>query len=123
MCETSEERSSRQHHKSSSCETHVLLPDRHEDYLKNGCRESALPEEDYQRALKAARGCDLMMVLGSSLRITPACDLPGEALSHGAKLAIINLQCTQLDKVKRILMNEREVPMQRFHDVVRDICP
>lgn len=62
-------------------------------------RESALPEEDYQRALQAARGCDLMVVLGSSLRITPACDLPAEALAHGGKLAIINLQRTQLDQV------------------------
>ena len=62
-------------------------------------RESALPEEDYQRALQAARGCDLMVVLGSSLRITPACDLPTEALAHGGKLVIINLQRTQLDQV------------------------
>jgi len=69
--------------------------------------ESALPEEDYQRALRAARGCDLMVVLGSSLRITPACDLPGEALSHGANLAIINLQRTQLDKEAEVLLHAK----------------
>ncbi len=75
-------------------------------------RESALPEEDYQRALQAARGCDLMVVLGSSLRITPACDLPAEALAHGGKLAIINLQRTQLDQVP--LTHPRESERRRF---------
>ena len=65
-----------------------------------GCpRESALPEEDYQRALQAAKGCDLMLVLGSSLRIIPACDLPAETLAAGGKLVIVNLQETHYDQV------------------------
>lgn len=62
-------------------------------------RESPLPEEDYQRALHTAQECDLMLVLGSSLNITPACQIPSKTVAAGGKLVIVNLQPTQLDKV------------------------
>ena len=35
---------------------------------------------------------DLMLCVGSSLRVTPAADMAGETLENGGKMVIINLQ-------------------------------
>lgn len=40
-----------------------------------------------------------MLVLGSSLNITPACQIPSKTVAAGGKLVIVNLQPTKLDKV------------------------
>ena len=39
-----------------------------------------------------------MIVLGSSLRVTPANDIPEETVGAGGKLVIVNLQKTGMDK-------------------------
>ena len=41
--------------------------------------------------------CDFFLVLGSSLVVYPAAGLPQLAKTHGARLAIINEQDTDLD--------------------------
>ncbi len=56
-----------------------------------------LPYREVQLAKEAARLTDLMIVIGSSLEVAPASDLPQLVLRHGAKLVIINLQPTFLD--------------------------
>jgi NAD-dependent SIR2 family protein deacetylase len=38
-----------------------------------------------------------MLVMGSSLKVTPACDLPKLTLKNNGKLVIVNLQKTPLD--------------------------
>jgi NAD-dependent SIR2 family protein deacetylase len=38
-----------------------------------------------------------MIVMGSSLKVTPACDLPRLTLKNNGKLVIVNLQKTPLD--------------------------
>ena len=56
-----------------------------------------MPVEVMRRAEAAARGCDLFIVLGSSLMVYPAAALPLVAKSHGAALAIINREPTDMD--------------------------
>jgi NAD-dependent deacetylase len=56
-----------------------------------------LPLRTYLEAEAESELCDLMLVTGSSLSVTPAADLPLVALQHGAELIIINLQPTPLD--------------------------
>ncbi|MEE9201404.1 MAG: Sir2 family NAD-dependent protein deacetylase [Candidatus Brocadiales bacterium] len=56
-----------------------------------------LPEEAYKGAVQYLRDCDLLLVMGSSLVVYPAADLPGIALGNGAGLIIMNLQPTQYD--------------------------
>ncbi|MCK4490018.1 MAG: hypothetical protein KAU23_07140, partial [Anaerolineales bacterium] len=46
--------------------------------------------------------CDLLLILGSSLTVTPVCDLPYSALGSGAKLIIINRTCTHLDDLAAV---------------------
>ncbi|HKG26769.1 MAG TPA: Sir2 family NAD-dependent protein deacetylase [Thermomicrobiales bacterium] len=57
----------------------------------------ALPREALDRAIDAARACDLMLVVGSSLIVNPAAQLPVLAKRSGARLAIVNRMPTPLD--------------------------
>lgn len=56
-----------------------------------------LPIQVLQSAQKAARDCDLMLVVGSSLEVAPASEIPIIAKRHGAKLVIVNLSTTDTD--------------------------
>jgi len=57
----------------------------------------AMPLEAMRRAEAASRGCDLFIVLGSSLVVYPAAALPMVAKSNGAALVIINREPTNID--------------------------
>jgi NAD-dependent deacetylase len=57
----------------------------------------ALPQKAFEAARSAATNCDLMIVLGTSLTVFPAADLPIIAYEHGAQLVIVNDQATKLD--------------------------
>jgi NAD-dependent deacetylase len=56
-----------------------------------------LPVTVLHRAMAEARGCDLMLVAGSSLEVTPAADIPFLAVDCGARAIVVNLQPTPLD--------------------------
>lgn len=56
-----------------------------------------LPIRELQAAQKAVRASDLMIVVGSSLEVFPASELPTLAKQCGAKLVIINLEPTPAD--------------------------
>lgn len=64
----------------------------------------ALPQNALQAAVQAARGVDLMLVIGSSLVVQPAARLPEIAVASGAKLAIINNEPTPLDHLADVLV-------------------
>ncbi len=56
-----------------------------------------LPYQAFEAAREAARTCDLMLIIGSSLEVAPASELPNLARRAGAKLIIINLTPTDYD--------------------------
>ncbi|WP_269582299.1 SIR2 family NAD-dependent protein deacylase [Roseibium sp. Sym1] len=58
-----------------------------------------MPEEAVHRAAAAAQDCDLFLVLGSSLVVYPAAQLPALAVRSGAELVILNAQETPLDSI------------------------
>jgi NAD-dependent deacetylase len=64
--------------------------------------EEQLPMEEWNRAKGEILNCDLLLVLGSSLTVTPVCDLPYSALSAGAKLIIINNTHTHMDELAAV---------------------
>lgn len=64
-----------------------------------------LPYQQFQAAKDAARACDLMIVVGSSLEVAPASDLPILAKRTGAKLAIINTDPTDMDSLADIVIH------------------
>jgi NAD-dependent deacetylase len=57
------------------------------------------------RAEEETRRCDLFLVLGSSLVVTPAAHFPAKAKQNGARLVILNRDETPLDDVANLVLN------------------
>jgi mono-ADP-ribosyltransferase sirtuin 6 len=72
-----------------------------------------LPERDLTLAFEHSRKSDLFIVVGSSLVVSPAAQMPREALNNGAKLVIINQGETPYDRVAHL----------RFHEKISDVLP
>lgn len=72
-----------------------------------------LPEEELRAAFEHSRKSDLFIVAGSSLVVTPAADMPVEALRAGAKLVIINQGETPLDNRSHL----------RFFEAIGEVLP
>jgi NAD-dependent deacetylase len=64
----------------------------------------SLPEKALREATFYSTHCDLFIVIGSTLIVTPAAFMPSYAVESGAKLAIINLSSTPLDRQASILI-------------------
>lgn len=61
-----------------------------------------LPRNVFDEAQEAARRCDVMLIVGSSLTVAPVSDLPLLALDSGARLIMVNYQKTHLDRYASI---------------------
>ncbi|XP_031492993.1 NAD-dependent protein deacetylase SRT1-like isoform X2 [Nymphaea colorata] len=70
--------------------------------------EDALPPAEMIPATKHCKMADMVLCLGTSLQITPACNLPLKCLRSGGKIIIVNLQPTPKDK-KAVLVIHAEV--------------
>ena len=57
-----------------------------------------LPQDELEKGFESAQLSDLCIVLGSSLRVYPAADIPGDMIKRGSKVVILNLQKTPLNK-------------------------
>jgi NAD-dependent SIR2 family protein deacetylase len=66
-----------------------------------------LPERDLMLSFEHSRKSDLFIVAGSSLVVTPAADMPKEALRAGAKLVIINQGPTPFDRLANLRFHEK----------------
>jgi NAD-dependent deacetylase len=53
---------------------------------------------DLARAFEAAKTCDLVVALGSTLAVTPAADIPMAGARHGAPYVIVNQGPTEHDR-------------------------
>jgi NAD-dependent deacetylase len=63
-----------------------------------------LPVQEFVSAQLVVKQANLILVVGSSLEVAPASDLPLAALDNGAKLIIINHQPTFLDSRADIII-------------------
>jgi len=66
-----------------------------------------VPEDVLMRAKALANECDLFLVVGSSLQVTPAAALPRLALVRDIPLIIINLQPTPLDDYADVILRAK----------------
>jgi NAD-dependent deacetylase len=73
----------------------------------------SLPVKDLEESISHSNECDLFIVVGSSLVVYPAADLPRVALEHGAKLVIINQGETPYDIESHL----------RFTEKIGDVLP
>jgi NAD-dependent deacetylase len=65
-----------------------------------------MPVKETQEAEHRSRSCDLMVVVGSSLVVYPAAYMPIYAVESGAKLVIINLGPTPMDRHAAVCINQ-----------------
>jgi len=75
-------------------------------------------------AQRRSQGCDLMLVLGSSLVVYPAAYMPAYAVHSGAKQVIVNLEPTPMAEYAEVCINEKvgEV-LPRIVEAVRRTTP
>jgi NAD-dependent deacetylase len=67
----------------------------------------ALPQETLQEAIRRAKNCDLLVVIGSTLVIYPAAYIPTYAREAGATLAIVNLTSTPFDDYAEVVIRAK----------------
>ncbi|MFX1454876.1 MAG: NAD-dependent deacetylase [Promethearchaeota archaeon] len=72
-----------------------------------------LPYDELQEAINRSQRSDVFFVIGSSLVVTPAANMPGIALQNGAKLILINKGETPYDRVADI----------RFDNKIEEVLP
>jgi NAD-dependent deacetylase len=71
-----------------------------------------LPQDVFSEAMSAATRADIMLVVGSSLVVSPASELPALTLRNHGKLVIMNLQNTWYDPRATLVLQYR----------LKDIC-
>ena len=71
----------------------------------------AMPEAEMIRAESEAQACDLMLVLGSSLVVYPAANIPLIAKQSGARLIIVNREPTEQDPYADLVLNTEIGPL------------
>ena len=72
-----------------------------------------LPERDLRLSFEHSQKSDLFVVVGSSLVVTPAADMPREALRSDARLVIINQGETPFDTYAHL----------RFKEAIGEVLP
>ena len=66
-----------------------------------------MPVQAIQEAFALAREADVMLVVGSSLVVHPAADIPVAAVSSGARLIVVNAEPTPLDRFAEVVIHGR----------------
>jgi NAD-dependent deacetylase len=64
-----------------------------------------MPLQAVQRAEQETLACDLFVVLGSSLVVFPAANLPRIAKANGARLVIVNREATDQDNLADLVIH------------------
>ena len=72
-----------------------------------------MPEKEMKLAEMHSRDCDLFVVLGSSLVVQPAANMPVHAHKCGAKLVIVNQGATPLERIADL----------RFYEGIAEVLP
>jgi NAD-dependent deacetylase len=64
----------------------------------------AMPQAAIQEAFALARQADVMLVVGTSLVVYPAADIPLVAVRAGAKLVVVNAEPTPFDELAEVVI-------------------
>jgi NAD-dependent deacetylase len=66
-----------------------------------------MPMAAMQQAFALARDADVMLVIGTSLVVHPAADIPVAAVRSGARLIVVNAEPTRLDSLAEVVIHGR----------------
>jgi NAD-dependent deacetylase len=70
----------------------------------------SLDQQDLERAAQLCGEADLLLVVGSSLVVTPAAELPRLTLAQSGRLAILNREPTPLDDRAALVLRQPAAP-------------
>ncbi|HEX2988887.1 MAG TPA: Sir2 family NAD-dependent protein deacetylase [Chloroflexota bacterium] len=70
----------------------------------------AMPERETREAIRRSQLCDLFIVVGSTLVVFPAADMPLYALESGARLIVVNLTPTYVDDRADVVICDKAGP-------------
>jgi NAD-dependent deacetylase len=80
-----------------------------------------LPEQEILAARREASRCDVMLIAGSSLQVTPVADLPFLARRAGAALILVNLGETPADAYAQVVIHQNVVDvLPQFASALED---
>ena len=68
--------------------------------------EEQLPSQVWLKARRTVEACDLLIVAGTSLVVSPVAQLPERAKENGARIVIVNKSSTYMDTQDVILIQE-----------------
>jgi hypothetical protein len=68
---------------------------------------SIITEDDYENSRKYAKSADLVIALGTSMRVVPASKIPLITVKKGGKFVIVNLQRTPNDSKCHLKINSK----------------
>jgi NAD-dependent SIR2 family protein deacetylase len=66
-----------------------------------------MPRKEMELSIKHSKSCDLFIIIGSSLVVRPAADMPLYAFKNGAKLILINEGETPIDDLAHLRFWEK----------------
>jgi NAD-dependent deacetylase len=69
--------------------------------------EELLPADAYQEAERCVRSAEALLVVGTSLQVTPAAWLPEVARARGAAILIVNDEATAMDRAADVVIRGR----------------
>ena len=64
-----------------------------------------MPQAEMREAFELARQADVVIVVGSSLVVHPAADIPPAALGSGARMIVVNVEPTPLDELADVVIH------------------
>jgi len=67
----------------------------------------AMPIPAVEEAFALARAADVMLVVGSSLVVYPAAQVPLAAVEAGAALVVVNAEPTPIDRFAQVVIHGR----------------
>jgi NAD-dependent deacetylase len=67
----------------------------------------SMPVAAVQESFELAKGCDVILVVGSSLVVYPAAEIPLEAIRAGAAMIVVNAEPTPYDKLAAVVIHGR----------------
>lgn len=80
----------------------------------------AMPIDEMNRSGQCSKACDLFIVIGSSLVVFPAANMPVLAKRAGASLVIINYTSTDMDSMADVVIHEKAgVAMNAIIDKIK----
>ncbi len=79
----------------------------------------AMPAAEVETAAILSQECDFFMIVGSTLLVQPAAQMPFYAKNNGAFLAIINLSDTPCDDMCDVLIRQKAGDV--LHQIVKEV--